>query len=135
MDEGSQIGARGPQDDDELPATDFPAAGALHAGYRRLEVDEFVAELRRALRHDPPTMAPYEVADVRFPVTRRDDAYAMEAVDRFLDEAQTLLQRLHGADAVAGVEGDPSAEQSRTRVMVLVAVLAVVLLALLVLVL
>ena len=119
----------------ELPATDFPPAGSLHSGYRRVEVDEFVAELHRALRHDPPTMAPYEVADVRFPVTRRDDAYAMEPVDRFLDEAQTLLQRLHGADAVAGVEGHLAAERSRTRLLVLIGVLAIVLLGLLVLVL
>lgn len=118
-----------------LPDVDFPPAGSLHSGYRRAEVDDFVAELRRALRHDPPTMAPYEVADIRFPVTRRDETYAMEPVDRFLDEAQSLLQRLHGADAVAGVEGHLTAQRSRSRLLALVAVLALVLLAVLVLVL
>lgn len=135
MDEGTSSVGNGPEGGGVLPAADFPSAGSLHSGYRRVEVDEFVAELHRALRHHPPTMAPYEVADIRFPVTRRDDAYDMEPVDRFLDEAQALLQRLHGADAVAGVEGHLSAERSRTRMLVLLAVLTVVLLGLLVLVL
>ncbi len=110
-----------PEDGGALPATDFPAAGALHSGYRCLEVDEFVAELRRAVRSRPPTMAPYEVADVRFPVTRREDAYAMEPVDRFLDEAQSLLQRLHGADAVAAVAGHVAEERPDARRTVILA--------------
>jgi hypothetical protein len=130
MDEGTSAASRHPEDRDALPTTDFPAAGSLHSGYRKIEVDEFVVELRRALRHDPPTMAPYEVADIRFPVVRREPAYAMEPVDRFLDEAQSLLQRLHGADAVAGVEGHLAAERSRARMMALLAVIAVVLLGL-----
>lgn len=94
--------------DDRSPSlapADFPPAGSLHSGYRRAEVDEFVAELRRALQHEPPTMAPYEVGDVRFPVTRREDAYAMQPVDEFLDAAQVLLRQRHGADAVADLDG------------------------------
>lgn len=135
MDEETSSEDRGPTaggGGGALPAADFPPAGSLHSGYRRAEVDEFVAELRRALSHDPPTMAPYEVADIRFPVTRRDDSYAMEPVDRFLDQAQTVLQELHGADAVAGVEGHASAERSRSLLLVSMAVLALVLLGLLV---
>ena len=135
MDEETTRPGRSPEGEAGLPDTDFPETGSLHAGYRRVEVDEFVAELRRALRHRPPTMAPYEVSDVRFPVTRREPSYDMEPVDRFLDEAQLLLQRLHGADAVAGVEGHFSAERSRSQLLVVLAVLAVALLGLLVVVL
>lgn len=118
-----------------LPAADFPAAGTLHAGYRRAEVDEFVADLRRALQHDPPTMAPYEVGDVRFPAARREDAYAMQPVDEFLDAAQELLRERHGGDAVAALSGHTSPVQSGRWPLVLalalVALVAVAALALL----
>lgn len=87
-----------------LPSADFPEAGRLHEGYSRDEVDRFVADLVRALDRDPPTMAPYEVEDIRFHITRHG-GYAMEPVDEYLEEAQALLRERHGGDAVASLQG------------------------------
>ncbi len=89
----------------ELPEPDFPAAGWGREGYDADQVDEFVGELRRSLRHEPPAMAPYEVTDQRFAVRRRGRGYALRPVDDYLDRAQALLRERHGADAVASLEG------------------------------
>ena len=89
----------------ELSEPDFPSAGFARQGYAAHEVDAFVAELRRALRHDPPSMAPYEVTDQRFRVRRRGRGYALRPVDDYLDHAQVVLRGRHGGDAVASVEG------------------------------
>jgi hypothetical protein len=71
-----------------------------------VQVDAFVAELQRALRQDPPTMAPYEVADKRFSVVRGRSGYAMRPVDEYLDRAQELLRSRRGADdALSGLDG------------------------------
>jgi DivIVA domain-containing protein len=91
--------------DRQLPAPDFRHAGLGREGYSIAEVDEFVAELERALRHDPPTMAPYEVADQRFRTVRFRGGYRMREVDDYLDAARDQLRDRHGADAVAGLEG------------------------------
>lgn len=88
----------------DLGRPTFPSAPVLREGYVRDEVDGFVYELRHALRQDPPTMAPYEVLDARFHVTRRR-GYAMREVDGYLARAAELLKERHGADAVAGIEG------------------------------
>jgi hypothetical protein len=90
----------GAVDDPQLPGCRF-----LREGYAGDEVDEFVAGLRRSLRHDPPAMAPYEVADARFKVTRFGRRYALRAVDEYLETAQSGLRERHGEDAVAGLEG------------------------------
>jgi DivIVA domain-containing protein len=89
----------------QLPAADFPYAGVGREGYSVPEVDEFLAELERALRHDPPAMAPYEVADQRFRTVRLRRGYRMREVDDYLDEAQELLRSRRGADAVADLQG------------------------------
>jgi hypothetical protein len=89
----------------DLPQPDFPAAGWGREGYDAEQVDEFVAELRRSLRHEPPAMAPYEVTDQRFAVRRRGRGYALRPVDDYLDQAQAALRERHGADAVASLEG------------------------------
>jgi hypothetical protein len=85
--------------------------GFLREGYSADEVDGFVDEVRRSLRHDPPAMAPYEVADARFKVTRLGRRYALRSVDEYLDSAQAALRERHGEDAVAEVEGRASDER------------------------
>lgn len=89
----------------ELPEPDFRSAGWGREGYDAEQVDTFVGALRRSLRHEPPTMAPYEVTDQRFAVRRRGRGYALRPVDDYLDCAQAVLRERHGADAVASLEG------------------------------
>jgi hypothetical protein len=88
-----------------LPDPQLPAARWGRAGYGASEVDDFTGQLERSLRRDPPTMAPYEVADQRFKVTRFGRRYALREVDEFLDQAQRVLRERHGEDAVANLEG------------------------------
>jgi len=88
-----------------LPEPAFPTAGFGREGYRMTEVDEYVGQLRRALASDPPAMAPYEVADQRFAVTRWRKGYALRAVDDYLNQAKELLRTRHGDDPVASLEG------------------------------
>jgi len=90
-----------------LPAPAFPAAGIGREGYLVPEVDEYVGQLRRALDSRPPAMAPYEVADQRFTVTRWRKGYSLRAVDEYLGQAQSLLRDRHGNDPVAALEGEP----------------------------
>jgi hypothetical protein len=91
-----------------LPDEPLPAARRLGEGYDADQVDAFVGELRQALRHDPPAMAPYEVADQRFRVRRTGRRYALRAVDEHLAVAQEVLRVRHGADAVAALQGHAS---------------------------
>ncbi len=93
------------QTDTELPAATFPTARFGREGYAAAEVDEFVDQLRRALRREPPTMAPYEIVDERFKVTRLGRRYQPRAVDEFLDSGDGILRERHGQDAVANLEG------------------------------
>ncbi len=88
--------------DDHL---ELPGCRFLREGYAADEVDEFVDGLRRSLRHDPPDMAPYEVADARFKVSRWGRRYELRAVDDYLESAQAALRERHGEHAVAEVEG------------------------------
>ena len=90
---------------DRLPEPAFPKAGFGREGYLVAEVDEYVGHLRQALDSEPPAMAPYEVADQRFAVTRWRKGYSLRAVDDYLAQAQTLLRSRHGDDPVAGLEG------------------------------
>ena len=107
-------------------APQLPGCRFLTEGYAADEVDEFVDELRRALRHDPPTMAPYEVADARFKVTRLGRRYALRPVDEHLDSAQAALRERHGEDAVAEVEGRVSDERHVSTLWIYLVGLAVV---------
>ncbi|HET7691076.1 MAG TPA: DivIVA domain-containing protein [Nocardioidaceae bacterium] len=65
-------------------------------GYDRSEVDRFVAEVRDALSHRPPSMAPWEVRDKRFPTQRMHRGYDEHEVDEFLDKAEQALRAAHG---------------------------------------
>ena len=95
----------GPAKTAALPDRELPTAGWGREGYAATEVDEFVEQLRQALRREPPTMAPYEVVDQRFGVTRFGRRYQLRAVDELLDAAREVLRERHGEDAVANLEG------------------------------
>jgi DivIVA domain-containing protein len=88
-----------------LPDPQLPAAPWAREGYSASEVDDFVSQLQQSLRRDPPTMAPYEVADQRFRTARLRGGYRMREVDDYLDAAQDELRSRHGADAIAGLQG------------------------------
>jgi DivIVA domain-containing protein len=88
----------------ELPDPEFPAATWGREGYSASEVDEFLRQLKRALRREPPTMAPYEVVDQRFKVTRFGRRYGLREVDEYLESGRELLHERHGEDAVANLE-------------------------------
>lgn len=88
-----------------LPDRQLPTAGWAREGYAATEVDEFIEQLRQSLRREPPTMAPYEVEDERFTVTRLGRRYQPRAVDELLDVARDLLRERHGDDAVAHLAG------------------------------
>ena len=93
------------QDAGQLPDPELPTAQWGREGYAAAEVDDFVTRLRSAMQRQPPTMAPYEVADQRFKVSRLGRRYALEPVDAFLEQAEGQLRAVHGEDAVAHVEG------------------------------
>ena len=107
-------------------APDLPGCRFLTEGYAADEVDEFVDQLRRSLRHDPPAMAPYEVADARFKVTRMGRRYALRPVDDYLESAQAALRARHGEDAVAEVEGRVAEERHVSTLWIYLVGLAVV---------
>jgi len=88
-----------------LPEPEFPTARFPQEGYSAAEVDAFTDELQRALRKDPPAMAPYEIADQRFKVGRVGRRYRLREVDDYLDRGQEQLRERHGEDAVAQLEG------------------------------
>ena len=84
---------------------ELPTATWGREGYRAADVEAFVERLGQALRREPPTMAPYEVADQRFKVSRFGRRYALRPVDELLDSCQEKLRARHGDDAVADLEG------------------------------
>lgn len=67
-------------------------------GYDKDEVDRFVAEVKAALSHQPPTMAPWEVRDKVFKTMRLHRGYVEHDVDDFLDRAEQALREAHGVD-------------------------------------
>ncbi len=111
-----------------LPDPQLPAARWAREGYSAAEVDDLVAQLQQSLRRDPPTMAPYEVADQRFKVSRFGRRYALREVDEYLGQAQQVLRERHGEDAVANLEGrEPEPRHVRTWWIYLVALVLVAL--------
>jgi hypothetical protein len=92
----------------------FPRSGTIRRGYEASQVDAFVEGAERALRRDPPTMAPYEVQDARFRGVRWRRGYDMRAVDQRLEELHAALRERHGAASVSGIQGRESARQHRT---------------------
>jgi hypothetical protein len=104
-DERQDTPGSGPTTTATLADPELPTTGWGREGYAAAEVDEFVEQLRKALRRDPPTMAPYEVVDQRFTVTRLGRRYQLRAVDERLEAARVALRERHGEDAVANLEG------------------------------
>ena len=97
------------------PEAKLPGVGWGREGYQAAEVDAFVEHLEQALRRETPTMAPYEVADQRFKVSRFGRRYQLQAVDELLDVGQEQLRERHGDHAVANVEGRvPQPKHHRT---------------------
>ena len=94
-------------------------------GYDRDEVDLFVAQVREALRHEPPSMAPWEVRDKRFRVGRFHRGYDEHAVDDFLDRAERLLSEAHG-HGLDDPHDDVPARRARPLLILFVALLVVV---------
>jgi DivIVA domain-containing protein len=104
----------GPTDEpNALPEPELRTTKPWSRGYRQAEVDQYVADLRRAYAQQPPTMAPYEVADQHFAPTRFGKGYTMRSVDTYLEQAQERLRERHGGDAVAGVVGREKPERHR----------------------
>lgn len=109
---------------------DFPVAGFLGRGYEVAAVETFLHEAERALRSDPPAMAPYEVQDARFRGVRWRRGYDMETVDERMAELHAELRERHGdrPDGVSGIQGHESVRSHRTAfwIYVTAAVLVVV---------
>lgn len=113
---------------------DFPVSGLLRRGYEVAAVDAFLHDAERALRSDPPAMAPYEVQDARFRGVRWRRGYDMQAVDERMAELHAELRERHGdrPDGVSGIQGHESVRSHRTAfwiyatAAVLVVVIAVV---------
>ena len=92
---------------------DFPRSGTFRRGYDVAQVDTFLHEAERALRRNPPTMAPYEVQDARFRGVRWGKGYAMRPVDERMEELHAALRERHGDRGVSSIQGNESARQHR----------------------
>ncbi|QLQ10465.1 MAG: DivIVA domain-containing protein [Nocardioidaceae bacterium] len=82
----------------ELGSVNFRESRSGAEGYDPDEVDAFVLEVVQALRQDPPTMAPWEVRDKVFTISRRHRRYDEHDVDDFLDLAERRLREAHGQE-------------------------------------
>lgn len=92
---------------------DFPRSGTFRRGYDVAQVEKFLHEADRALRRDPPTMAPYEVQDARFRGVRWRRGYEMRAVDERMERLHSALRERHGDDGVSAIQGHESVRQRR----------------------
>lgn len=90
-------------------STEFRLARHGTEGYDPVEVDAFVARVLQALRHDPPTMAPWEVRDQVFTISRVHRGYDEHEVDDFLDRAEAELRAAHGQQLDVAPVGAPVA--------------------------
>jgi DivIVA domain-containing protein len=111
----------------DLDTGGFRLARPGTEGYEQHEVDLFVAQVTAALRHTPPTMAPWEVRDKVFKTQRVHRGYDEHDVDDFLDRAEQALRAAHGEGFL-----DPHEEVAarRTHPLVWAAVVLVLLAAL-----
>jgi DivIVA domain-containing protein len=80
----------------DIDTSNFHRSRPGAEGYDKDEVDRFVAEVTEALRHRPPTMAPWEVRDKVFRTQRVHRGYDEHDVDDFLDQAERALRQAHG---------------------------------------
>jgi DivIVA domain-containing protein len=92
---------------------DFPRASFFRRGYACAEVDAFLHEADRALRREPPPMAPYEVQDARFRGVRWRRGYDMRLVDERMEKLYVALRDRHGDDTVSGIQGHVSERSHR----------------------
>ena len=124
-DDDSARPAAGPA---ELPDQPPRVAKGLRVGYRADEVDEFLAELWRALDRTTPGWRRTRSPTQRFKATRLRRRYQMRSVDDYLERVQAVLRERHGEDAVADVEGHARRRRatSRPRWIYLVALVLVV---------
>lgn len=88
-------------------------AGFWRRGYDVAQVETFLHDAGRALRADPPAMAPYEVQDARFRGVRWRRGYDMRAVDERLQELHVALRERHGDDSVSSIQGRESVPRHR----------------------
>ncbi|GAA1925093.1 DivIVA domain-containing protein [Nocardioides marmoribigeumensis] len=110
----------------------FRLARFTALGYEREAVDRFLAEVGRAMSSTPPTMAPYEIQDARFPAVRWSRGYDMRAVDERLQELRDELREIHGDDGVGEVQGHTAERRHRRLALTIYAVATVIVLALVV---
>lgn len=110
----------------------FRLARFTALGYEREAVDRFLAEVELALGSTPPTMAPYEVQDARFPAVRWSRGYDMREVDERLDRLHDELRELHGDDGVGDVQGSSSERRHRRVALGIYVVATLIVIALLV---
>ncbi|MFT4010312.1 MAG: DivIVA domain-containing protein [Nocardioidaceae bacterium] len=96
-----------------LGSTAFSLARPGAEGYDPDQVDAFVSKVVEALRHEPPTMAPWEVHDQVFAISRVHRGYDEHEVDDFLDRAEAALRVAHGEQLDVPATGD--AEPLATR--------------------
>ena len=110
----------------------FRLARFTSLGYERDAVDRFLAEAEQALRSTPPTMAPYEIQDARFPAVRWSRGYDMREVDERLDKLRDDFRELHGDDGVGDIQGTSSERRHRRIALGIYVVAGLVVVALLV---
>jgi DivIVA domain-containing protein len=121
-----------PRPERRRPARAFRLARFTALGYEREPVDRFLAEAERALGRTPPTMAPYEIQDARFPAVRWSRGYDMREVDERLDRLRDELRELHGDDGVGDVQGSSSERRHRRVALGIYVVATLIVVALLV---
>ena len=108
----------------------FRLARFTSLGYQQEAVDRFLAEVERAMSATPPTMAPYEIQDARFPAVRWSRGYDMREVDDRLDRLRDRLREIHGDDGVGDVQGHASERRHRRVALAIYLVAAVIVVAL-----
>jgi DivIVA domain-containing protein len=91
----------------------FRLARFTSLGYERQAVDTFLRQAERSLSSTPPTMAPYQIQDARFPAVRWSRGYDLREVDERMDQLRDELRELHGDDGVSEVQGHASERRHR----------------------
>ena len=108
----------------DLDTDGFQLARPGAEGYDKDEVDLFVAQVKAALTHTPPTMAPWEVRDKAFHTQRRHRGYDEHAVDDFLDRAEQALRAAHG-EGLADPHEEVAAEHTHPLLILALAALVI----------
>ena len=120
------VGVTERTDSPRRPPRAFKMARFTALGYEREPVDRFLAEAERAMSSTPPTMAPYEIQDARFPAVRWSRGYDMRSVDERLQALRDELREIHGDDGVGDVQGHTSERRHRRLALAIYAVATVI---------